>query len=246
MLWQAKRELIVGRGAIEAIVSGSSFSITATATKIDTVGGTSVTYNSGGDPSIGTADANRIVVVAIFARLGATATVSGVTIDNGGGAVSMNRVSSAAATITASCCSDIFYLNVTTGTTATIAVTYNGSSLSSAIEVYSVITSTPSQTPTGNSSSNTSASALNQSLAIPSGGGLISVVGITANPGAPSFTWSTSGSSIVEDADTGVGTRHFSAAHDTADAGTTPLITATYTGGGGATNMCLSLVAFGP
>lgn len=201
-------------------VASVVFSLTFTDTKADTVGGTAITYNSGGDPSIGVADTNRIVAVAIMARIGATATVTSVTI----GGISATQVSGAAAS-PANLATDIWYAAVPTGTTATVVVNYGSTSVVSGVAVYRIITSTPTpQDGQHNSSATTSsASPLSKSVTIPSGGGMIGSFGYIPGGSGSNNAWS--GGTITRDVDVNIGVtgRYFSAAHDTTDSGLTTI-----------------------
>src|SRR5690242_4037919 len=105
-------------------VSGGTLSITNTDNRADNSGLATITYNAGGDPSIGAADSNRVVVVAIGARDNTT-TVSSVTIAG----VSATQVSGAAGASGGSILTDIWYASVPTGTTATVTIVYTGAPL---------------------------------------------------------------------------------------------------------------------
>lgn len=218
-----------------------AFSITYIDKKLDTVGGTAITYAS---ITIGATATNRRLYFPLWARMGATATVNKVECDFGSGFVLATQATiggGAASTIAGQACSDIWYIDAPAGTTVIPKVTYNGSTLESGIACYVVVTPTMAPTASDHNQS-TSAQSLAKSLAIPAGGGLIGVYGYTG--GSQSVTWSGTGVAPTKDVDTDIGSRHFSAAHDTADAGTAPTITASDSFAAG--NRNLSIVAVGP
>lgn len=159
------------------------FSLTATDIKSDTTGGTTVTYNGGGNPSVGTADSNRTVVVMIFARVNTT-TISSVSICG----VAAVQVSGAQAVNTNTTMTDIWQAPVSGGTTCTISVTYGASAARSAIAVYRLITGTPTATAATNNKS-TSASTLSTTITIPAAGKGITSLGVRGNTASTAISW---------------------------------------------------------
>jgi len=133
-----------------------------------TTAGTSFTFSSQG---IGTADPNRLVVVCIGGGPGSGAfTVTGVTI--GGNAAA--HVSGASAYDSGGGLSDIWYLAVPTGTTATIAVTFSQSLTRSSIAVYSVTGPGVAVSAGFNNAISLSGNSIAKAVTgIPSGGGTI-------------------------------------------------------------------------
>lgn len=91
--------------------------ITQTANPAGAASSPSVTYSA---VSIGTASADRIVCVCV--ANGKAATISSCTIDSGGGAQTMNGTTQGSQGAVGA---KIFYLGVSSGTTADIAVTYS-------------------------------------------------------------------------------------------------------------------------
>lgn len=148
-----------------AISSGVTFSLAYIDNRIDTGTTQTITYNAGGNPSIGAADPNRVVVVGM-GRRSDTAAINSVLI-NGSNATHVTGafVKSGGVMVT-----DIWYLGVATGTTATIVVDWGGSVFSdSGIAIWRVVTGTP--TPT-TASTGVSASGITTitSYTVPSGG----------------------------------------------------------------------------
>lgn len=109
-----------------------SITRTANPAGVATDGSNVATYST---VSIGSASADRIVVVGVVCE--DNATINSVTIDSGGGATAMNA-GSAGSFGTAK--ARLFWLPVASGTTATIAVTYSEGVLDTlnGIAVYSV------------------------------------------------------------------------------------------------------------
>lgn len=204
-------------GAGKGVPGGAvTFALTFAASKSDTVGGTTITYNGGGDPSIGTADPNRVVAIAIMCRVGATATVTSATI----GGVSATQASGAGIGIAGASLTDIWYASVPSGTTAAVAVTYGSASVVSEIAVYRIITSTPTPQDSQHNSTATLAAAgnLSKSVTIPGAGGAIGAFGYV--PGSSSLPDTWSGGTITRDVDVSLtGGRNFSASNDVTDSG---------------------------
>ena len=235
--------LTTGAGAFPVIGGGGGgFSLTFTDTKTNSAGGSAITYNSGGDPSIGTADANRVVAVAIAARVNTTFTVSSVTIAG----VSATQVSGAAATPGSSVCTDIWYAAVPSGTTATVVVTYAGTSVVSGIAVYRIITTTAAPSAGQNDfdvAFNNASSPLSRAITIPSGGGMIGSFIYSPASGSNTTTWA--GGTITKDVDVNINStgRFFSAANDVTDSGATTIETSVT--GTAAVPAAMSLAAWG-
>lgn len=161
-------------------------SITLTDKKIDTVGGASITYNVGGNPSIGLSDPGRRIVIALSCT-----NPTGITncLVNGNAATNLG-------TRFGNACASLWEITETAAGTAgltscSVQFNFAGSVIHSEIGVYSVITSNPAQTPGAAnnalfiSSSSISATLLN----IPSDGGGIAVMAGDLNGSPNSTTW---------------------------------------------------------
>lgn len=167
---------------------GVAFSITNTDKKADTSSGTVITYNAGGNPSIGaTNGGNRIIVITLSGQgfgggitsctvNGVAATPKGTRFDGVAGAAQFYISDSAAGTSAL--------------TSAAVVITYTGTVNSSEIGVYVVTTSTPSQTPLENDNANFApATSIAATVTIPAGGGGIAVATLNDNGTATSVSW---------------------------------------------------------
>ena len=146
-----------------------------------TADGASASYTSMG---IGTADTNRIVAVVIVWRTNGAAGISAVTI----GGVSATHVAGAdGSSPNALSLSEIWYAAVPTGTTATVAVTFNSSSGRSSCATYRIITVTPA--PTNANASGAASGDVSAALTVPSGGkGIAGYFSRTDTDGAHGLT----------------------------------------------------------
>lgn len=198
--------------------SGVTFSLTypsGSSSANDSVGGTNISY---GTPDIGVADPNRYVVVAIMARIGATQTVASVSV-NSQPAI---QVPGAAAIGGTALVTDIWYYGpVTTGTTATVSVTYGSATIVSGISVYRLITATPTPQDGQHNSGTTiqGSNPLSKSVTVPVGGGMIGSFGYIPTSNGGVQTWS--GGTVVKDYDTNIALtgRYVSTAHDVGSSG---------------------------
>ncbi len=133
------------------------------------------------NPSIGTADPNRVVV---FFWSGGTTVASGVTANSG--AITFTMAVRESTTIAGL---DIWYAQVASGTTLTdITVTASGNMTEPMAVVGSLITTTPAQTPVTNSAANGSGSSVSLSLTVPANGVGLWWGGSFAVTPAPSWT----------------------------------------------------------
>lgn len=153
--------------------SSTPFSISFTAGTNNTSAASSYTFTS---QSIGTADSTRIVAVGMYYTTPSTSvTVSSVTI---GGSAATQATSAAAGNTTGASFSDIWYLAVPAGTTATIVINLSGNAARCGIYVYAI-----KGTGTAFSQANGTATVLNStsstvSVTTPTGGGAIGVVNV--------------------------------------------------------------------
>jgi hypothetical protein len=166
---------------------GGGFSITLADKKPDTAGGSPITYNSGGNPSIGASNSNRVIVIEILARTGNALGATGVTV-NGNAATQ----APSAASLSNSMSTDIWYITEaaagTTGlTTAPVVVTYSAASIRSEIAVYRIIPTTPTPTSAVNNKATSVTTLTSPGITIPSGGGLIACAAFR-NTGAATWT----------------------------------------------------------
>lgn len=147
--------------------------------------------------SIGTASVDRIVIVCVYDAFANNQTPHTATIDSGGGPVSMTLAGSAQQN--GSCC-DIFYLLVTSGTTATIAVSDAGGGWSVPRFDILHVKGQSSNTPTGtNTATATSTTTVSTTIATTSGGVIVTAAGNGQGAG-------TSGSFTGTEVDPGAGT----------------------------------------
>lgn len=186
------------------------------------------------DTSIGAAAPNRIVVVLVGTEL-SSSTPSACTIDYGSGDTAMNAGTGGNQGISFS---QLYYLAVPTGTTATIKVTYSSTdpgATSNHIAVYRVIGGTFSSTGSDASTDMDSTNPLTTgSTTIEAGGGMIAIASCGADTQAK--TWA----NLNEDIDADVGTFRFTTATSTT-AGTAER---TCTGTGNGEDGALSWIIF--
>lgn len=216
MLIGVRRALITPKALVGG---GVVFSITQTDKKADSSGISTITYNAGGNPSLGaTNGGKRILVIAASASApgsfgaclvnGATATQLGFRASGRCGAGIYCISDSAAGTSALSSCS--------------VQIAYGNGIAVSEIGVYVVTTSTPSQTPsTNNNASFVTAASLAQTVTIPSGGGGIGVVAADENSVAGMVTTWTSMSADYSD-DLGGGFFEASATHTSTTGASVP------------------------
>ncbi len=130
--------MLTGVGSAPGGGGGTPFGITNTDFASDTT--TQTTYNfSARNFAIGSADPSRLVVVVVGARqAGTVGAASGVLINGSAASLVVSGADSTApsgATTTL----DIYQLAVSTGTTATVAVTYPSAMLRAGSAVYSIL-----------------------------------------------------------------------------------------------------------
>lgn len=134
--------------------------------------------------AIGTASADRVVVVAVFFNSGSSITCSAVTV----GGNSATSIVSAVNAPAASTGAHLWAVNVTSGTTATIDVTLTGTSVRASIIVWT-ITGTGGSTTAHNTATSTSGDPTSTTVNTLAGGCIIAAA-YTANSGTNSATWS--------------------------------------------------------
>lgn len=165
--------------------------------------------------AISTAATNRDVVVAITYRAGGAVTTSGVTI-GGNAATAIVQSNNAGAGNTMRC--ELWGLRVTTGTTATVAVSTSASVARYSIVVFAMYGASAVTSPNATNTTN------GTTLAIPASGGAIACAG--DNAGATSASWS--GLTEATDTFTG-GAMVATTAKDAFASATSPTITVTLT-----------------
>lgn len=142
--------------------------------------------------SIGAARTNRLVVLAVQGLTTTGRTISSVTI--GGNAASV-----AASSASNNSQSGLYYLNVTSGTTADIVVTFSGSNSRCTVHVYT-ITGLKSFTPVGaDATVSTSSTSLNRTIAISKGGCAIGVAWVGFSPSTITWTNLTKDSGVTNE-----------------------------------------------
>jgi hypothetical protein len=159
-----------------------TFSLAFTDHQEESSGSTTITYTALG---IGAADPNRIIAVAIGARMGTVNAISSVTIQG----IAATLVSSSVAQVggTNGANSAIYQAAVPTGTTANVVVTYGAATQRTGVSAYRIITGTPTATSAATSVTNIST----LSLTIPSGGSGFAFNFQQSSVGADSWTGAT-------------------------------------------------------
>lgn len=196
-----------------------TFSLILTDFKTDTSANIIVTYNSGGDPSFGAADANRIIAVGMFRRIDSNIAPTGVVI----GGVVATQASGAFVASGGVMQSDIWYAPVPTGTSGTVVVTWDataGAFSDSGIAVFRIITATPAPTIAKNVASANEVCAL-PSYTVPAGGASMNV--FAERNDTSDIAWT----NAVRDFFTTVGNRGWSAASVTSAGAVSVTATAT-------------------
>lgn len=190
-----------------------------TATAVNSAAQTTYTFSS---QSIGTAAANRYVVVGITAyTLSSSTSISSVTI----GGVSATQLAQAYSGGVNEDLSALYIAAVPTGTTADVVITFSTAPYRCGIGVYRVIdllSSTPTNTYTASSTSNP----LSVSADISAGGVAIAVAGMVNSGAAGTYTWA--GLTERYDATVGFAATHSGASADFASAQTGLTISSTY------------------
>lgn len=223
-----------------AVSSGPAFSLTwsgaagtSCTTGCSTTTTLTVTY---GTVNLGATDANRVVAIAIGARVGTTATtIVSVTV----GAQLFTQVSGAyQSAATSFVMSDVWYFadGGVLGTSNTITVVYSAAIARSAVYPYSIVTSTPiPNTATGASS--LSSAAPSQSITVPAGGGSLAAIG-SRNSASSGLSWTNASGDGANFLD---GFSQIGSSHTTSTGSVT--VTGTVNA---ATEVALSLVAWSP
>lgn len=186
---------LIGFGSKRAAAAGGG-TITSTfvANTNSTSDASSYTFSAA---SIGTAESNRIVVVAVWARSASSVSISSVTI----GGVAATEIVTALGTGTAFSRLSIYALNVTSGTTADIVVNCSAGCVRAGIGVWRFSgQASPSTTAHATTTDTTASSnALSGTINIPAGG---TAVAVSADGGGTTLTCVWTGA--TERYDTGV------------------------------------------
>lgn len=177
---------------------------------------------------LGTAAANRKIVVGIKDGIGNAVTISSVTI--GGISASQVAVVTSSGDTTA-----IWQADVPTGTTGDIVVTFSGANSRCGIAVYAVYGAAAAAHATATSI----ATPLSTSIDVPAGGILIGVAG-SRNAGS-TWIWT----NLIEDYDQSLSTSSFTGASD-AFASLQTALTVTCANSGSTTVPQMVLASFGP
>lgn len=217
-----------------------AFSLTYEDNRQDAGGvGATVTYNSGGDPSIGAADATRIVAIGISGRT-PNLTISSATI----GGISATQVSGAGIVENSVMTSDIWYAAVPTGTTATVVVTWSGTPFDTGISTWSILGSTGTPTVGKNagaaSGPGAPASLSLPAYTVPSGGGSFAIY-TNRDVATPSNSWTNATQDYAV-----LATRFFTGAHTTTTGSVTVTATDQDPVNDPSSEAVMSAVAFGP
>ena len=220
-----------------------SFSLAWVSHAEDSAGGTTVTYSS---LSFGAAASNRIIAVAVVNRANNTIpTVSSMTI--GGG--SATQVASAQATDSGDFfAGDIWQAAVPTGTSGNVAITYSAASLRSGIDLYRIVTTTPTAASANGVAPGASATnaPVSTTVTIPSGGAALSIYGLRgAQSSTPSITWTNATSDFTATNVGGANLLMVGSATTNGLTGSTT-ITGQTTGNANSTPVLMSSAAWGP
>lgn len=221
---------LIGFGAVSA---ASGRTVTYVTQLSDGTDAASYTFTGA---SIGTAAADRVVVVGVWVR-----SLSAVNFTSGSltiGGVSATRLSTAAAGAGPGASCALYALNVAAGTTANIVVTPSASSIRCAIAIWTVTGST-SVTTSDTISANTGSPAITGTLTIPIGGVGIAVAG-DGQGTTQTCTWT----GMTERFDTGVEAVNAFTGGDSSTPGATQTVTATFSGA--TSDPVLAAASFGP
>ena len=190
-------------------------------------GGSNITYSS---LSFGAAASNRVMVVVIGARLtGSNNSVSSVTIGGVSATEAPSSLSQAAQVLT-----DIWYASVPSGATGNVNIVFAGATVATAVQIYSVNTSTPAPTSSSAGVSGVLTS-ISTTITVPTNG--VGVVGFTdQGPSSPALTNAT-----LDNNGAMTGGRALLSGHTTSTGSVSP-------GGTNAsgTSLSLSAAAWGP
>ncbi len=169
---------LVGFGAAEAGTSAAT--ITKTDNAVDGSATTTYTFTN---KAIGTAATGRRIIVGVSSGAGSSATISSLTI--GGNAAT--QVAFLDGTVSLSMISAIYILQVDTGTTATIVVTFSGSRSSCGVGVWAAY---DLQSSTATFTGTSSGSPPSVGSVSCNAGGVIVAQSIVYAGSTPTFTWS--------------------------------------------------------
>lgn len=185
---------LCGFGSAPASEGGATGTVTSIAYAggaVDGTDGTSFTFSG---HSISTASATRVVVIGVTGKASATRTVSSVTIGGVTASVAVAYDNNSSSFVG----SGLYYLLVTSGTTADIVVTFSSTMTSAGIDVwahYDATATTPALTSSGSgSSTDVSCGTINAV----SGDALIAIVGANSASSPRTHTWD---SPLVEASD---------------------------------------------
>ena len=207
--------------------------VTFTATAVDAVNRTTYSYSS---QSFGDADASRIVVVGI-SHGGTVTEASGVTIGGVSATKAIGVTGGSGGAV-----SSIWYAEVPTGTTGTIAATISGGAGQCAISVFAVIGA--NSTPTDTGSHTGSVMTANDTINVSDGGVIIGNQNSSPHA-APTRTHSWT--NLTERADAQLeGDRSYSAASDAFETGETGRSITCTPSGSLSGDVGFVLVSFGP
>lgn len=172
-----------------------------------------------GSQSIGTADANRwVIVAATWADSFGNGYITGVTLDGAAMTLANRNINESEG-------GSVWYKKVTTGTTATIALTENAGSRSFGIAIYSLVTTDASPLQGSAQAENASAASV---TSVTSGSAVVSVQGSTNYATAPTI-----GGEASNDVATNIDGNDYIRAYSTDNATST---TQSITSGAGASN----------
>jgi hypothetical protein len=222
-----------------------ALSLAFTDSRTSATSATTQTFNTGGDPSIGAAAADRIVAVAVAQLATVAGQITGMTI----GGITATLASGSAVTDAAPAVhAAIFFAAVPTGTTATVVVTFPAAGGCCGISVYRITGATPTPAASNTSSGASSTTALSTTLTVPVGGASINAYfNRNSMDSGSAITWTNASQDLyVEAGGAGSFSGDFGSASVTASGSVTVTATDTGAAGGTPSQCCMTSVAWGP
>ena len=199
--------------------AGGGVTISFSDSSISTTNATTYSFTA---QNTGTASSDRVLIVGAVGRATVTSgTVSAITID---GAAAATIVSVGADDTTNSRCANLRALSFSTGTTATIEVTFNRAMVRAGIGIWSMIGTNGATTVFGNNTA-TTANPTSAAVTIPANGG---AVGICFSTDASGRVWT----GLDEDFDDDLEGQSSSGAHKNVVTAESPATASVDTGAG--------------
>ena len=223
-------------GTFQPLLLAASSPITITYIGNTSDGTNQTTYTFTG-VSIGTASSDRVVIVAPFGRANTTSSMSISSITVGGNTPTTNVAQTSGGGSTSSA-QGIYSINVPSGTTATIAVTFSTGALRANIAVWTMTGTNGLTTASATANSITGSPTVSTTINVPANGGAVA----SASGGGSTTTWT----GLTEDFDTLVEAANtYTGSHNNFLASQTGLsVSANFSGG--TTDPLLVVASWGP